>query len=295
MPDLQDQLASGLRHEKAGMFDAALATYKSAVALAIGPEERAEVLIREASAHRGLCDWEAALAAARSAEKVAREASLARWLGEALNFQGIVHQLTGDFEKAEEFFQAVLESNSGDRVRGLALQNLGSIAAQTSNLELAERRFSESADCFRSAGYAWGEAFALNNQAAVALDRGQVEDAVRIGERAVAAARLVNDLELLGIASLNHAEALAGMGQLDEAEEMAGAANGIFVASKNTLRRVNCLRLLGDIRVRLGDPDTAARCYNIGVDLAREVGARRELEELTRKLAEIEPSGEGTK
>src|ERR687886_368268 len=72
-------------------------------------------------------------------------------------------------------FRQVLETNGEPRVRGIALQNIGSILAQQGSLGAAERAFAESLGYFRRAGYQLGEATALNNQGRVALDRGDAE------------------------------------------------------------------------------------------------------------------------
>ncbi|HEU4564376.1 MAG TPA: hypothetical protein VFS05_07005, partial [Gemmatimonadaceae bacterium] len=61
------------------------------------------------------------------------------------------------------------------------------------------------------------------------------------------------------------------------------------VTARNTWRRVECLRVLGDINAKLGNHSTARRCLEQGVRLAREIGARNEVERLERALAAVAP------
>src|SRR5205823_12849946 len=114
----------------------------------------------------------------------------------------------GEFEAATAVFESLLASAPEPRLRGVVLQNLGSMLAQRGQLGAAERSFSESYGFFRQAGYRRGEGIALNNYGRVALDRRNVTMAERLLEDALAVAREVEDNELIALATLNLAEAL---------------------------------------------------------------------------------------
>lgn len=152
----------------------------------------------------------------------------------------------------------------------------------------AERAFQESYGCFQQAGYARGQAIALNNRGRIALDRGDAALAESILDRALDAARLVEDGELVAIAMANYAEAILARGDATRAEAMACSALGHFECSRNTWRSVECLRLLGAINQHRGNREEASRCYDRALVLAREIGARVEiaaLEDCLRRLA----------
>jgi tetratricopeptide (TPR) repeat protein len=175
-------------------------------------------------------------------------------------------------------------------VRGLALQNMGAIAAQREDLDAAERFFLDSYWHFRRAGYDWGVAFVLNNQAAAALDRGRYSSAATIARQAIEAARQVDDFELLGIATLNYAEALAALGDLARAETLAAGALGFFVLAKSDVHRAQCLRVLGDIYVKTGERPRARACYTQGLEVAIALGARVDVDKLRQALAHVGPT-----
>jgi hypothetical protein len=56
----------------------------------------------------------------------------------------------------------------------------------------------------------------------------------------------------------------------------------------NRWRRVECLRLLGDINRRDGQMDIARRCYAQGLELARELGVHLEVTRLEDRLRALE-------
>lgn len=279
-----DPLAEGLRYEKAGLLDKALSQYRE---VRRGSSDRAlvaESWTLEAYIHHVQGDWEAALAAAIRGIELARELGRPDLVAEALNARAAVHFSRGAFIEAQQLFEEMLELAQDPRVRGLALQNLGSIHGQTGELELSEQRFAEADRHFEEAGYAWGRAHVHNNRAALALERGDHAGAEAASRAAAQAARLSEDLDLLAIATMNLAEALTGLGRLDEAEEEVSKALGQFEISKNAWRRVACFRILGDLNARQGDHAVARRMWRRGLDLASDIGASVEAGELSQRL-----------
>jgi tetratricopeptide (TPR) repeat protein len=253
------------------------------------PAVVSEAFRRLSSVYRTRCDWDDALTAARRSAAIARQAGLDELFAEALNAEAAVHQSRGDFTRAVPLLEQILTLTQDERVRGIALQNLGAIAAELGNLERAEERFLASYDAFQKAGYALGEAYALNNSGRAALDHGNVARADSLLQDALRAAMAVGDLDLLALARLNLAEARIRQREFAQADELASAALGYFVSVGNRWRQTECLRLLGDISDRQGQVDIATRCYQQGLKLAREIGAHREAAELTRRLATSSP------
>jgi tetratricopeptide (TPR) repeat protein len=281
----------GLRCEKAGLLDKALYLYREARADQSDPALLAESWRLEAYAQHGRCEWDEALSAARRSSEIARAASLRALEAEALNAEAAVHLARGELDVAATLFEAMLEMTDVARVRGLALQNLGILHGQSGQLAAAERRFEEAYVEFERADYAWGQAHVLNNRVALALqfEPPDYNAAARLGREAARLARAEGDLDLLAIARLNLAEALAGQGHLEQAQREASTALGQFQVAGNVWRRIACLRILGDVSAARGDPDTALAMWERGLVLAREIGASLEATQLEERLSRARP------
>lgn len=293
-PDSGDPVAlldAGWRCEKAGALDKALEHYQRAAEETPDPAVVAESLRRQSSVYRMQSRWSDALDAARRSGAVAREANLPDLLADALNAEGAVYQVRGSFVAAMPIYEQALEASANPRTRGVVLQNLGAVAAQSGDLEGAEHRFRESVGCFRRAGYREGEAVALTNLVAVALDREEFELAEELAKQAVLVAREVDDLNLIAIATKNQAEALAGQKKFEQAESKTSEALGYFALTENIPRRVECLRFLGDLHVERRENAAAASCYTRGLELALQIDARAEVEKLTQRLGAISDRG----
>ena len=284
MPDSRELLDEGIRREMGGALDDARRMYARACDATDDPDIVAEAWRRLADVHRAQCRWDEALDAARRSAVAAEAAGLRDRVAEAINAEASVHLSRSDFAMATPLFERVLALAEDDRLRGIALQNLGAVAAQSGDLSGAERRFADSYDAFRRAGYTRGEALALNNQGRAALDRGDPLASADLLGQALALARAVQDTDLVALVSLNLAEALAEAGEAEHAEELLSGSLGFFATNGNEWRRVECLRLLGDLLQRRGEGTTAVRCWQQGLDVARRIGARLEEQALAQRL-----------
>ncbi|MFN2565562.1 MAG: tetratricopeptide repeat protein [Gemmatimonadaceae bacterium] len=288
MPDAAKFVEDGRHFESAGVLDRALESYAQAAEWAADPALAAAALTHQSRVHRCRAEWEAAIDTARRAQELARAAELDGAFVEAAIAEANVLICRGDFQPALHLFEHVLATTEEPRVRGIALQNIGSILAQQGNLGAAERAFAESFGCFRRAGYLLGEATALNNQGRVALDRGDGVLAEQVLEQAIVAARAVGYTELIALATLNVAEALVARGELARAEEAASTALGYFTTSGNRWREVECLRIIGAINERLGGVTDAVRCYERALCLAAELGAQQDVHVLRDCLTRLQ-------
>lgn len=251
------------------------------------PDTRAEALTREANVHRTRCNWDAALAAARAAQEIAAEAELPQRVAEAVIAEANILICLGDFATAIPKLEALVSDSPDPRVRGNALQNLGSIRAESGQLRAAERAFSESLGNFHKAGYSRGEAIALNNLGRLALDSKDATKAKPLLERALKLAREVEDSELAALASLNLAWALCSEGELDRSQDFAMAALGYFADCNNRWREIECLRLIGDINERGENVEDAGRCYETALRLAEQIGSESEIRTTKERLAAL--------
>ena len=289
MPTPQELIDLGLRHEKNGELDVALEHYRTAEADATDAMTRSEALRRQSVVFRRRSDWDASIELARKAGQIASDAQLIDQFAQTVNTEAATLLMRGDLPQASKLFEQVAQGTSSDpRVRAIALQNLGTIAAQSGEWERSRDCFRESVQCFQRAEDAWGEAVALNNYGRAALDHGNMMMAEELLEQAVAAARRVDDHDSASLAMLNQAEALAGMRQLPRATELATAALEFYATSGNAFRHSEALRILGDIDVKRGDPASARQRYTEALVLASAADAPLEMEVVRSRLAALD-------
>jgi tetratricopeptide (TPR) repeat protein len=281
-----DSLADGVRAEMHGDLERAVALF-GAAARSPDPCTAAEALTRLADVRRSRGEWDTALDAARHGKAIARTARLETHVLHAMIAEANVLLCRGDFFDARILFEEVLGLTADARMRGLALQNLGSIMAQQGELGAAERYFAESYGQFQHAGYRRGEATALINYGRVTLDRGNPKLAEDLLCQAINAARDVEHAELTALATLNLAEARCRLGDTLQAEDLASEALGVFSGCGNRWRQIECLRLIGTIHEQRGDAENATRCFERGLAIAHEMGATVEIRCLTDCLCRL--------
>jgi tetratricopeptide (TPR) repeat protein len=290
MPLSAEILEEGRRYEGHGVLDRALENYQRAAEVTADPAVIAESLTHQSRVHRCRSNWESALVTARRAQEIARTNQLTSLLTDAIIAEANVLMCRGDFPEALSIFRRLLDETSDSRVRGIALQNIGSILWQQGQLGAAERALSESLGWFQRAGYALGEAIALNNHARITLDRGNTELAKALLKQAREAARAINDAELTALVALNYAAALHADGDEAGAVREASAALGYFTTSGNRWREIECLRLIGTVNEKLGDCADAVRCHERALKLAEEIGARHDLRLIREALTRLQQS-----
>lgn len=286
VPESNELIDEGIAAERLGLLERAESCYS----LAAQSEDlrlRARAYTKLAGVYRSRSDWGLALHWARRAQDAARESGERAIESEAIVAEGNVLMCRGDFPAATSVFESLLGTELDAQLRGVVIQNLGSILAQTGQLAAAERAYAESYGYFRQAGYRRGEAIALNNYGRVALDRGDIELAEKSLEDALALSKEVEDADLVALATLNLAETLTERRKDKRARDLASAAFGHFRSSGNRWRQVECLRLLGALHERENCLDDAERCYARGLALAEEIDARGEIATLREALGRV--------
>ena len=288
-------LDGGLSYEQAGIARKAVAAYETALRLGASPLERAEAHVRLARVYSAESEWDAAAREARVAVALAEAAGLDDLVAEAMNVEVGVCLLRGDLDAGDALAQRALARARAPRVRGILLQNRGSIAAQHRDFAAAGALFAQSVTAFHEAGYELGMGFALVNGSAAARDAGNAAEALDLAERAAALARRLGAFDVLTVAVQNQAQALVALGRADEAEAPLGEVLGHFTATCNALRQAECLGVMGDLyAIRPGHQETAARCYELALTLARRVGATGIADRIGRRLAEVRPARPAT-
>lgn len=276
MSEENELVADGVRAERAGALDRALHAYRTAAATAEDADTRADALTHQADVFRTRCEWDEALAAAREAQALARAARLPAREMEAIVAEANILMARGMFDEAARKFDWIAAQPTDPRVRGIALQNLGSIYAQSGQPRAAARAFRESLGNFHKAGYTRGEVMALNNLGRLAIDIGDYEDARQLLERALPLAREIEEAEAAAMASLNLGWVLCHDGGLDRAQDLAMAALGYFAGCENRYREIECLRLIGEINHCCEDTQNAERCFELAIALAEQIGSEPE-------------------
>jgi tetratricopeptide (TPR) repeat protein len=283
--DPYDELDAAVILEREGKVDDALAHYRTAESLASAdPWLLSEVLRRQAYLHHARSEWELSLDLARRAASTAEHAQLSDQQAEALIAVAWVHVARGAYDDAIPELEKVASLTEDHRITGLALHNLGAIAAERGNWELSRAHFMESVKRFQAAGYQRGVAFAHNNYGRAALDHGNYVLAVDLLQQAVTSAKKAADADLLALATMNVAEALAGTGELTRAETMAKVALQHFTSAGNGWRRVECERLLGDLELRSERRNEARVWWESALETARTIGAQLEVVKLEERL-----------
>jgi tetratricopeptide (TPR) repeat protein len=286
MPDSVELLDVAKGYEAAGSLDRALSAYERSRQSTKDPAIIAEALRHEADIHRTRCDWDQALTAARASATAAEAAGLPDQLAEAVNAEAAVHHTRGDFTRASSLYRRILDMPVHDRVRGIAFQNLALVSVQANQDREAEPFFRKSIGCFRRAGYVRGEVIALINLGRYRLERSE-PDAVEALADAERRALHLGDLDLLAMARLNYAEALLLSGDEEHAEDIACIAMGHFDVTDNAFRRIECLRILGDIQRRRGENESARRFYERALGIADRIDASAETGQLKARLESL--------
>jgi tetratricopeptide (TPR) repeat protein len=273
-PALERMVEEGLSLKEHGFGDQALVLFADAAGAAdpVLPSIASRARRGAAWVHTSQGRWRDAAREIRRARRLAQAARDSDLVAEALNGHGMLHHTRGRIDRATSFYRLGLEHAVSARVRGVLLQNLGTIAASAKRFAEADAFFSDSEDNFRSAGYSRGLAIATNNRAAIALDTGHFGDARDRAEGAVEAARAVGDSELLSIALVNLADALYHLGRVAESEGAVAEAFGQLTMQSNPWRRAQCLQIMGNVRRELGYAPEARRCYEMGIGVLASAG-----------------------
>ena len=281
-------LADGIRYERGGVVNRARDCFEAVTQSAEQyPEEAAEAWWRLANLHRLHSSWDDALRCARKSAALAHEHGLFNTEADAVNIEGAVWYIRGEYEQARVHYLRMLDLATTSGTRAKALQNLGTLAAEAADFDEGERLYAESRDEFRAAGDARGEANSLLNMGRLQLDRGLPELANVTLDEAVAAARQTGDLEMHAAALLNHGIALGELGRSDDAEERVITAYGQFTIADIPVQRVRSLMQLAALASSRNEPGAARVCLEHAKDVAESAQLPRELVMIGERLAAL--------
>ena len=233
-------------------------------------------LRQETDAARALC--------ARS-EAVAREAGHEDLIAEAMNTAGGIELLDERFGEAlARFLQAAAIAREPDLL-GRIEQNLATVASTQGDHAEALTRYERSLAQFLSAGNEQGCAVAYHNLGVVSIDLRRWTEADRYLRLCLQAVHLTGDLHLRGLALLNHAEALSGLGRLREARVAAETAASIFDELHAPRELADAYRVLGAVFRRSGELAAAQTRLRLAIEVASTSRCALGEAEGTRELA----------
>src|SRR5579885_1811375 len=135
--DARESLVAGIRAEELGALERATDCFTRA-SRAADRAIAAEAYARLADVYRSTSNWPAASQAARRAQEIAREGGLDGLVAHAMIAEANVLMCTGDFSDANELFARAMGLTVDPRLRGIAMQNVGSILAQQGRLRAAQ-------------------------------------------------------------------------------------------------------------------------------------------------------------
>ena len=275
-------------YDRKGRLPEAEAALAAALASAEASGDRrvaADALRRLAVVHcRRQMNASARALCARS-EAIGREIDDRDVVAEALNTAGGLDLMDERFDDARaRFLEAEAVARDPDLL-GRIQQNLATVAGTQGDFVEALDRNLNSLTGFQVAGNEQGCAVAYHNLGVVSNDLQRWADADRYLRLCLQAVRLTGDLHLRGLATLNHAQALAGLGRLREGLIAAEMATGIFDELHAPRELADAYRVLGSVLRQSGELAAAQTRLRLAIEVASTSRCALSEAEATRELA----------
>jgi tetratricopeptide (TPR) repeat protein len=191
----------------------------------------------------------------------------------ALNLAGAVQFELGDLQGAEERFSDLLEiarESGDDEMTGRATNNLGAIASLKGDAPQALSLFLLSIPLYQKVGFLRGLALTEHNLGIVNRDLGYWREAERHYRSAQRRARQLGDERVAAMARAGRAEVSHLRGDQALADVEARQALETFTELGDELGRAEALKLLGSIAAASAKGESATRCFDEALKLARD-------------------------
>jgi tetratricopeptide (TPR) repeat protein len=218
-------------------------------------------------------------------EILAREGGDDDLVAEALNTAGGIELLDDRLEEAGARFLAAAAAARDPDLVGRIEQNLATVASARGDVAQAMDRYRRSLAGFEAARNHHGCAVAYHNLGVASNDLGRWADAERYLRRCLQLIRETGDLHLRGLAAMNHAHALAGLGRLREARLSAETATGIFDELHAPRELADAYWVLGAVLRRSGELGLAQLRLRLAIEVAATARCALGEAEATRELA----------
>jgi tetratricopeptide (TPR) repeat protein len=264
------------RLEREGSAREALSAYDLAVTLleAHRPSAQlADILRWKGTLLRELGNPSAAEPVYTRSLAISRSLPYAGGIANALNCLAIVAQRRGDVKQARRLYaEAALNAvHAGERrLFGMIEQNLGALAMVQGADKDALARFRLSLRGFRDAGDEEGACWVLCNVGRLNMLAGDLDEAERASQEALALAKRLGDLPLTEAVELSRVEILLARGLVADAERV--CRHGVAMAEHRGDRahHAESLRLLALVGRERGELESATRSLDEARTMARE-------------------------
>jgi tetratricopeptide (TPR) repeat protein len=278
-----ERLAEGERAEAAGDYLAASAAYRAVAAL---PDEAlaadAHFRLGRVTWRQGRFD--AALAGFESARALAERAGETELLARIENGIGAVHYARGDYAAARTAYAAAGARTANDAMRGKIILNLGVIENIEGNLDVAREHYERAFRLFDAAGDGANATLALHNRGMVEADLEHWDEADASFLAALALATEAGASEMIAKTLVNRSEVLVARGALGNAVDHCDRALAIYAHVGDEVGRGEALRWRAHAIGRAGEPAAAERNAAEALQIAMRCGARLLEAETARDL-----------
>ena len=282
-------LEKGLQHDRAGMVDAALDCYRSALREAETTENRrqmAEALRRLGVLEHRSGDIPSARELCERSFEVARLAGEMTVAAEALNALGGFALESGEIDEAETLYGRALDLVGADhQIRSHIQQNLGVLANIQGDLPKALAHYEGALQASQRAGDERAAAVSYHNLGMVSADMKRWPEAQRYFQESHDLAERVNDAHLRALCLLNRTEVLLAIRSFEDARHSVEEALTIFDRLNSTLDKADAYKMLGAVFRETGEPALAEARLRTAIELAVTTGAVLSEAEARRELA----------
>jgi len=210
----------------------------------------------------------------------------------ALNL-GVIANIQGQYDAARQQYmrsEALFAESGDDRGVALALHNIGMLCSDRSEWDEADEAFARALALFESQANKQMIANVLVNRSEVSYGRGRPQEAIANCDLALAMYAEVGDEVGRSDALRWKGHGLRTLARHDEAEEVLTEAFRIAERCRAKLLQAEALRELGLVRRALGRGAASRKTMERALSLFRELGAEREVRELTDALAALPDS-----
>ena len=285
MTGMSDLLA-GERAELAGDYAAAAAVYR-AVAADRDDLTAAEAQFRLGRVSWRQSRFDAALDAFDQARAIAGRAGASELLARIANGTGAVHYARGNYPAARQAYSDARALTRDGAMQGKIILNLGVIANIEGDLDAARTHYEQAIQMFESHGDRQSAALALHNRGMVEADQERWEEADRSFQAALDLAMQGGNAELIARTLVNRSEVLVARGEMREVVEQCDRALVLYAVQGDELGRGEALRWRARAMRGLGDFAGAERNITEAVQIAGRCGAQLLDAEATREWAEL--------
>ena len=183
------------------------------------------------------------------------------------------------------FQRALALGGAHDAVRGKVEQNLGILANIQGDHVEARGHFERALDAFAATDDQRGRAEAEHNLGMLHADLGHYEQADLHYQRSLQLAEELGNVHLRGLVLLNRADVLASRQRFDDAMSSAEQALTIFTDMDSRLDKADAYQIIGRIYRETGRVQLAESRLRTAVDLAVGTGSVLSEAETSRELA----------